>query len=84
MIKTFPTNNTNSIVLHQSDGGPNGANFPSQLGSNQGIYILIPKDASNSGFAASGHAGIYTTPELTHYCFGAIGGVESITLWKLN
>ncbi|MEO8238636.1 MAG: T6SS effector amidase Tae4 family protein [Flavobacterium sp.] len=84
MVKTFPPNSTNSIVLHQSDGGPNGANFPSLLGSNQGIYILIPKDSSNSGFAASGHAGIYTTPELTHYYFGATGGVESITLWKLN
>ncbi|OHT45664.1 hypothetical protein [Flavobacterium tructae] len=84
MLKTFPITNVNSIVLKQSDGGINGANFRSLLGTNQGIYILIPKDASSSGFGASGHAGIYTTPDLTHYYFGATGGVESITLWKLN
>lgn len=84
MIKTFPTTSQNSIVLYQSDGGNNGTNFPSLLGKNQGIYILLPKDSSINGFGASGHASIYTTPELTHYYFGATGGVESITLWKLN
>ncbi|MGH2666580.1 T6SS effector amidase Tae4 family protein [Flavobacterium sp.] len=84
MIKTFPTNSNNSIVLNQSQGGTNGINFPSLLGNFQGIYILIPVNQSVTGFGASGHAGIFTTPELTHYYFAATGGVKSITLWILN
>jgi hypothetical protein len=84
MIKTFPPTSSNSIVLNQADGGTNGNEFPSLLGNNEGIYILLPVNQSNTGFGASGHAGIYTTPELTHYYFGATGGVRSITLWLLH
>jgi hypothetical protein len=84
MIKTFPPSISNSIVKNQADGGTNGINFPNLLGSNQGIYILLPVNQSSTGFGASGHAGIYTSPELTHYYFGATGGVKLITLWLLN
>ncbi len=84
MIKTFPPNDANSVVLNQQQGGINGMNFQSLLSNKQRIYILIPNNPAISGFGASGHAGIYTTPDLTHYYFGAKGGVKSITLWILK
>lgn len=84
MKKTFPPTPSNSIVLSGAQGGVNGQNFPHLLQGHQGIYILLPVDGSDSCFGATGHAGIYTSPDLTHYYFNATCGVGSITLWILN
>ncbi|MEC3876962.1 T6SS effector amidase Tae4 family protein [Chryseobacterium salviniae] len=84
MKKTFPPTPSNSIVLSGAQGGINGQNFPNLLQGHQGIYILLPVNGSDSCFGATGHAGIYTSPDLTHYYFNATCGVSSITLWILN
>ncbi len=95
MLKTFPLDSNSNYTTIQVDGvngGTNGSLFPMLLdndtnhsnNSNHGIYIMIPNVSSPDGFDATGHAGIYNTPELTHYYFNASGGVKTATLWILN
>lgn len=83
MIKAFPPTAFNSITLTSGDSGTNGANFQNSLAGKKGIYILIPNYPGNNYFAASGHAGLHTTPPVTHYYLNAKGGVQKITLWTL-
>ncbi len=84
MIKAFPPTAANTIQLTRADAGKNGLGFANALSGKKGIYIMIPNYPGANYFGASGHAGIYTTPPLTHYYFTAKGGINKITLWKLN
>jgi hypothetical protein len=96
MIKTFPLDQTGSYTSYQVDGENAGpySSYLTQLldndndhsnNSNHGLYIMLPNDPSRqTGFGASGHAGIYNTPALTHYYFNATGGIKLATLWILN
>lgn len=71
----------NRIDLDNSNrGDAEGNGFYSQLGNNEGIYIMIPNNKTT--FGATGHAGIYTSPPLTNYYFET--AIKNIALWKLN
>ncbi|WP_157255751.1 T6SS effector amidase Tae4 family protein [Pedobacter sp. Leaf41] len=83
MTKAFPPTPFNSIILNGSDSGPHGAGFANAMAGSKGIYIMLPNYPGFAYFGASGHAGIHTYPEMTHYYFDAKGGVNKITLWKL-
>ena len=94
MKKTFkiPPNATNSIEsFSKSQGGPDGINFSSLLTGKKGIYMMQASYPGN--FGALGHATLYNGTSCVHNTcdvfhdgcyFNAIGGVEKITLFKLN
>ncbi|WP_131535492.1 T6SS effector amidase Tae4 family protein [Pedobacter nototheniae] len=84
MTKTFPPTASNSVRLTAANAGKNGEGFATALNGLNGIYIMIPNYPGPTYFGASGHAGFYTTPPVTHYYFTAKGGVSKITLWKLQ
>ncbi len=84
MKKTFGTpTGTNHLV--ESQGGVKGENFPAFLAGKKGIYILVPNDTSQNGFAASGHADLFWNDDCDGACYyGATGGVKEIFFWNLN
>jgi hypothetical protein len=92
MIKTFPLSTNTTYQVDGENAGPNGSFLPLLLDnndnpnddSNHGIYLMLPINPGPNAFGASGHAGIYTTPALTHYYFNATGGIKLATLWILN
>jgi hypothetical protein len=80
-----------------SQGGQNGANFPSIMSNlpiNNGIYIMIPNtpggcpspaNPQGTGFCASGHADLIHNGVCDGGCyFGALGGVKEIFVWPLQ
>ena len=95
MKKTFkvPPNSANSIeTFSKSQGGANGNNFQSLLSGKQGIYLM--QASYPAFFGALGHATLYDGTSCVHntcdgimhdgFYFKAKGGVEKITLFKLN
>jgi len=101
MKKTFGTN-TNPNYSHYSnaDGGTNGFNFPTAIGSKKGIFGLLPNVAyppTNNptlpAFNATGHVDLINntspTTNINSACdgscyFQADGGVKEINIWTLN
>jgi len=101
MKKTFGTNtNPNYSHYTNADGGTNGFNFPTAIGSKKGIFGLLPKVAypptnnpTQPAFNATGHVDLInnTTPttNINSVCdgkcyFNATGGVKEINIWTLN
>ncbi|MBS1916251.1 MAG: hypothetical protein JST87_08230 [Bacteroidetes bacterium] len=80
MRKTFGAGN---IVMTQSQGGVNGANFQSSLNGHQGIFIM--QAALPASFGALGHASLFngTTCVGGHCYLNATGGVAQVRLWVL-
>jgi len=81
MKKTFGSGN---IILNQSDGGTLGQSFQDKLSGNKGIYIM--EASYPARFGALGHATLFNGSIGVggHTYFNAPGGVNKITLWKLQ
>lgn len=94
MKKTFkiPPNAANSIeTFTKSQGGSGGQNFASLLSGKKGIFLM--QSSYPALFGALGHATLFNNNScVQNTCdgfhdgcyFDAQGGVEKITLFKLN